>query len=88
MKTYGGHNRQKGHSDIGVLLCIVSKNDRGNNNDDEEDYMEYVKEHFIPVWCPLAHSCAIFLFYLGGEIFRFHLVLTRFHYTYSLGILS
>ena len=41
MKTYGGHNRQKGHSDIGVLLCIVSKNDRGNNNDDEEDYQLY-----------------------------------------------
>ena len=47
MKTYGGHNRQKGHSDSGVLLCLVSKNERGNNNDDEEDYMEYVKEHFI-----------------------------------------
>ena len=42
---------QKGHNDSGVLLCIVSKNDRGNNNYDEEDYMEYVKKHFIPVWC-------------------------------------
>ena len=41
MKTYGGHNRQKGHSDSGVLICIVSKNDRGNNNDDEEDYQLY-----------------------------------------------
>ena len=38
---YGGHNRQKGHSDSGVLLCIVSKNYWGNNNDDVEDYQLY-----------------------------------------------
>ena len=56
MKICRGDNRKKGHDDSGLLLCIISKNDRGNNNGDEEYYMDYVKEHFIPVCCVYTYS--------------------------------
>ena len=60
MKICESHNRQKGHNDSGVLLCIVSKNDRGNNNYDEEDYMEYVKKTF--------HSSLVCVYLQFGNI--------------------
>ena len=50
----------------------------------EVEFCLFRFQFHVLLWSGVAHSCAIFLFYLGGEIYRlyYYIYIILYHYYY------